>query len=155
MLAEALQEVDVRAWAHDVCLLERAAHPAQRIGAVATVHDELGDHGVVEDAEAARQPLSASKGRAETRDSPDVVPGPHTRVHTHKTAALCGCSAGRSEIGREREMLEMTDVGQEVGCRVFGVKARLKRVPDAWHLGLRQRQSSAGGHKQLPLDEVD
>jgi hypothetical protein len=52
-------------------------------------------------------------------------------------------------------MLEMADVGEEVGGGVLGIETRLEGVPHAWHLGLSQRQSAAGGYEELPLDEVD
>jgi len=95
------------------------------------------------------------RGRRPTSFSPDVVSSAHARVDAHKTAALCGRGAGRGKIGREGEMLEMANVGEEVGSGVLGIETRLEGVPHARHLCLSQRQSAAGGYEELPLDEID
>ncbi len=47
MAGDAAQQIQVGAHTHHFRLRQRARQPAQRLGTVAAMHDQLGDHRVV------------------------------------------------------------------------------------------------------------
>jgi hypothetical protein len=112
----------------DVRLRQRQVEPRQRFLARGAVHDQLGDHRVVEG-----------------RDHPALA---HPVVDAH-AAALEG--------GRLRLAIDVQGAGggKEVVVGGLGADARLDRVAVDLQLVLLQRQGFAGRHAQLPFDEVE
>ncbi len=127
------------AWNGMLLLMPRITKPlsASRISAIAcvavlAVHDELGDHRVVEH-----------------RDLAAVV---HAGVHAHAVQVL---GVGREHrLPRRLERHQAAGRRQEVAERVFGVDAALDGPAVALHVRLRQRQLLAGGDADHQLDQV-
>ncbi len=106
-----------------------------RVGAVAAVHDQLGDHRVVVH-----------------RDLAALV---DAGVDAHAAAARAS-AAGRLHRLRRRLVAHQPAGGrQEVAERVLGVDAALDRPAVALHVVLRERQLLAGGHADHQLDQVE
>ena len=124
----AAQELHVGRHAHDVHLGQRRIEPGQRLCTRGAVHDQLGDHRVVE-------------GR-------DLAALAHAVVHAH-AAALEGGVLRRLAVD-----VQGAGGGQEVVVGVLGADACLDRMAVDLQLLLLQRQRLAGGDAQLPFDEV-
>ena len=66
-----------------------------------------------------------------------------------------GIDAHVRRLRRRRRCTSLPGRRQEAAVGILGVDARLERVAADRELLLRQRQRLAGGHAQLPLDQVE
>ena len=112
--------------------IERLAHFGNRVQAVASVHDQLGDHGIV-------------KHRY-------LATITHAGVHTH--AQQVGGIALEHGLRGWRKAHQATRGWQEVAERVFGIDAALDGPAIALHLRLRERQFLARRHADHQLHQV-
>ena len=121
------QELHIGGQAHDVQLAQGLVQPGQGLFARVAVHDELGDHGVVEGA--------------------DGIALAHAVVDAHHA----GLEARGGGLGVD---LQRAGGGQELVVGVLGADARLDGMAAQRDLVLRERQWLARGHAQLPFHEV-
>ena len=105
-------------------VVQRGDQAADRVVAVAPVHDQLGHHRVVV--------------RADLTAFADAVVNAHAVEQ-----GLLGAPPG-----------DVAGLRRKAGIRVFGVQARLDGVAAQRDLVLREGQGLARGHAQLPLHQV-
>ena len=125
-------EGDVAGDAPDHKAIERRAHFGNCVHAVCTVHDQLGDHGVVVHG--------------------DFTAVLHTGVYAH--AQQIRRIALEHGLRRRRKANQATGGRQKITKRVFGVDAALHGPAIALHLRLRERESLAGGHADHQLHQI-
>src|SRR6056297_1014453 len=75
-------------------------------------------------------------------------------VNADPVAGLHAGIDARPGLLRKAQHDDVARAGQEALVRILGVDARFHRMPAAADLLLRERQSFAGGHAQLPFDQV-
>mmetsp|Transcript_24837 Transcript_24837/g.80003 ORF Transcript_24837/g.80003 Transcript_24837/m.80003 type:complete len:494 (-) Transcript_24837:45-1526(-) len=119
-----LQEFQVRRHTHQLVLAQRRAHLVDGRRAVLAPHDQLGNHGVVEHA--------------------DAVAGDHARVHAHRAATRIRRAHMRQSASRRKEVV----------AGVLGVHTRLDCMPIDGQILLPDWQRVACCHTQLPLHQV-
>ena len=125
VIQQVRQKARVVAHAEQRRIGQRRAQAADGVVAVVSVHDQLGHHGVVEG-----RHLAAFG---------DAVVDAHAAVQRVLRAPPADAPGLR----------------REAGVRVFGVQARFDGVAAEADLVLLARQRVAGGHAQLPLDQVE
>mmetsp|Transcript_23926 Transcript_23926/g.59862 ORF Transcript_23926/g.59862 Transcript_23926/m.59862 type:complete len:509 (-) Transcript_23926:23-1549(-) len=118
------QEGDVCLDTGDVILAKYIVKAPQSRGTIFIPNDHLRDHWVIEDA--------------------DLIALNNTGLH----AEVLGIGKWRTQ------QLEGAGVGEEVVVRVLGVDTRLDTVAAQRDLLLAHGQRVAGGHLQLPLDQI-
>ena len=126
-------ERDVALHALDDEAIERLTHAGDGIRAVLAVHDQLGDHRVVEHRDLA------------TVDDAGI----DTHAMRDRGLALLQVRRGR------RKAHQATGGGQEAAERVFGVDAALHGPAFALHVGLRKAQLLARGHADHLFDQIE
>ena len=113
--------------------VQRFAHFLNRIVAVASVHDQLGDHGVVVHG--------------------DFTALLHAGVDAH-TQQFAGVGLHHGLL-RRLEASQATGRRQEIAERVFSVDAALYGPAVALYIGLRERQFFTGGNADHPLNQIE
>ena len=123
------QKLHIGRQADDMGLRQRRVHARQRLLTRSAVHDELGDHGVVEGA--------------------DAVALAHAGINAHRVV-------GALERGADRQAVDMQCAGggQKIVIGVLGANAGFDGVAVDAQLVLLQRQGLARGYPQLPLHQV-
>ena len=107
---------------------QHSGHAPDRLRPVLAVHDQLGDHRVIE------------RG--------DAVALPHPGIDAQAVAARPGIPV------REPQPGQLAGGGQEHAVRVLGIEPHLQRVPVDGQVILRQRQRFPRRDPDLPLHQV-